>query len=121
MSEEKATESTQKSTASSERRDYGRDRGDRDRSDSYDSDRSSDEHGGYDRRKQQRPRYRKKVLDTRNLVLDFKNPETLERFVSKTGKILPRRMTGASARVQRKISREIKKARMINLLPFTRR
>ena len=66
-------------------------------------------------------RYRKRVLDTRNITIDYKNPETLERFVSKTGKILPRRMTGATARVQRKIAREIKRARMINLLPFSKR
>lgn len=66
-------------------------------------------------------RYRKRVLDTRQITIDYKNPETLERFISKTGKILPRRMTGATARVQRKIAREIKRARMINLLPFAKR
>lgn len=76
--------------------------------------------GGYDRKKQ-RPRYRKKVLDTRNLKIDYKHPEVLERFISKTGKILPRRMTGATARVQRQIAREIKRARQISLLPYTRR
>ncbi len=76
--------------------------------------------GGFDK-KRQRPRYRKKVLDTRNLVIDYKNPDTLEKFISKTGKILPRRMTGATARIQRKIAREIKRARQINLLPFARR
>ena len=66
-------------------------------------------------------RYRKRVLDTRNITIDYKNPETLERFISKTGKILLRRMTGATARVQRQIAREIKRARMINLLPFSKR
>ena len=76
--------------------------------------------GGFDRKKQ-RPRYRKKVLDTRNLKIDYKHPEVLERFISKTGKILPRRMTGATARVQRQIAREIKRARQISLLPYTRR
>lgn len=74
-----------------------------------------------EKRRPQRPRYRRKVLDTRNLDLDFKNTEVLERFISKTGKILPRRMTGASARIQRKIAREVKRAREISLLPFTRR
>lgn len=73
------------------------------------------------RKKSQGRRYRKKVLDTRNLVIDYKSPETLERFVSKTGKILPRRMTGATAKIQRKIAREIKRSRQINLLPFIRR
>lgn len=74
-----------------------------------------------DRKRIQRPRFKKKVLDTRNLVIDFKHPETLERFISKTGKILPRRVTGATARIQRKIAREIKRARMIQLLPFSKR
>jgi len=76
---------------------------------------------GDDRKKYQRSRYRKKVLDTRNLNLDYKDAETLERFISKTGKILPRRMTGATARTQRKISREVRRARQIGLLPFSRR
>ncbi len=96
----------------------GRDRGP-DRGPDGGSDGGDDE--GFDRKKFQRNRYRKKILDTRNLVLDYKVPENLERFISKTGKILPRRMTGASARIQRKIAREIKACRMINLLPFTRR
>ena len=74
-----------------------------------------------DRKKHQKARYKKRVLDTRNLTIDYKDAETLERFVSKTGKILPRRMTGATARIQRKIAREIRKARMIGLLAFARR
>lgn len=68
-----------------------------------------------------RSRFKKKVLDTRGLDIDYKNIEVIEKFVSKTGKILPRRMTGATARVQRKISREVKRARMANLLPFVKR
>lgn len=74
-----------------------------------------------DRKKHQKTRYKKRVLDTRNLTIDYKDPETLERFISRTGKILPRRMTGATARIQRKIASEIKRARMIGLLPFTKR
>jgi len=74
-----------------------------------------------DRKKHQKARYKKRVLDTRNLTIDYKDPETLERFVSKTGKILPRRMTGATARIQRKISQEIRRARMIGLLAFSKR
>lgn len=77
--------------------------------------------GFLDRKKHQKTRYKKRVLDTRNLTIDYKDPETLERFISRTGKILPRRMTGATARIQRKIASEIKRARMIGLLPFTKR
>ena len=81
--------------------------------------------GGDDRRRGGKPpggggRHRKRVLDTRTIDINYKNSE-LERFISRTGKILPRRMTGATAKVQRKIAREIKTARMINLLPFSRR
>jgi small subunit ribosomal protein S18 len=68
-----------------------------------------------------RSRFKKKVLDTRGLNIDYKSIDVIEKFVSKTGKILPRRMTGATARIQRKISREVKRARMANLLPFVKR
>lgn len=49
--------------------------------------------------------------------VDCRNPEFLAKFTSETGKILPRRITGISARMHRKITREIKRARAINLLP----
>ncbi len=66
-------------------------------------------------------RFKRKPLDTRGLEIDYRKPEILQRFISKTGKILPRRLTGATAKVQRKIKKEIKRARMANLLPFTKR
>ena len=47
----------------------------------------------------------------------YTNPELLSKFTSETGKILPRRVTGVSARLHREISRQIKRARAINLLP----
>jgi small subunit ribosomal protein S18 len=49
--------------------------------------------------------------------IDYKNPELLSRFTSETGKILGRRITGVSAKLHRKITREIKRSRSINLLP----
>ena len=45
------------------------------------------------------------------------NTDLLSRFTSETGKILPRRVTGISAKLHRKITREIKRARALNLLP----
>ncbi len=45
------------------------------------------------------------------------NPELLSKFTSQTGKILPRRVTGVSAKLHRKITREIKRSRAINLAP----
>lgn len=47
----------------------------------------------------------------------YSNPELLSRFTSETGKIIPRRVTGVAAWLHRKISREIKRARAVNLLP----
>lgn len=46
----------------------------------------------------------------------YTNPELLSKFTSDTGKILPRRVTGVSAKLHRKISREIKRARAVNLM-----
>jgi len=50
-------------------------------------------------------------------ITDYKDVKMLRRFVSDTGKILPRRVTGLSAKMHRKVTREIKRARSINLLP----
>lgn len=49
---------------------------------------------------------------------DYKDVGTLGRFVNETGKIKPRRQTGACARCQRELAREVKRARHIALLPF---
>lgn len=48
--------------------------------------------------------------------VNYKNTELLERFTTETGKILPRRVTGISAKLHRKITREIKRARACNML-----
>lgn len=50
--------------------------------------------------------------------IDYKNIELLERFITNRGKIIPRRITGTSAKYQRILAREIRKARSIGLLPF---
>lgn len=49
---------------------------------------------------------------------DYKEIDTLLRFVGETGKIKPRRQTGNCARCQRELAREIKRARHLALLPF---
>ncbi len=46
----------------------------------------------------------------------YKQPDLLAQFTSDTGKILPRRITGVSAKIHRKITREIKRARAVNLM-----
>ncbi len=50
--------------------------------------------------------------------IDYKDVETLKRFITERGKILPRRITGVSAHHQRKLEKQIKRARQIALLPF---
>lgn len=49
---------------------------------------------------------------------DYKDANTLERFVNEVGKIKPRRQTGNCARCQRELAREVKRARFIALLPY---
>ena len=50
--------------------------------------------------------------------IDYKDPEFLKKFLNEQGKILPRRLTGTSLKFQRKISRAIKRARTIALMPY---
>jgi len=56
-------------------------------------------------------------LDLPMEQIDYKNTEILSKFTSETGKILPRRVTGVSAKMHRRVTREIKRARSCNLLP----
>ena len=53
--------------------------------------------------------------------IDYKDVNTLRRFVSENGKILPRRMTGTSAKFQRLLTTAVKRARYMGLLPFSER
>jgi small subunit ribosomal protein S18 len=48
--------------------------------------------------------------------VNYKNPEILSKFCSETGKILPRRVTGVAAWLHRKIVREVKRSRAVNLM-----
>ena len=50
--------------------------------------------------------------------IDYKDTDLLRRFISERGKILPRRVTGTSAKNQRKLTTAIKRARIMGLLPF---
>ncbi|MFB6273434.1 MAG: 30S ribosomal protein S18 [Salinibacter sp.] len=50
--------------------------------------------------------------------VDYKDTEFLEQFINNQGKILPRRVTGVPARVQRQITTAIKRARHLALLPY---
>ncbi len=50
--------------------------------------------------------------------VNYKNIDTLSNFISPEGKILPARRTGLSSKNQRKVTKAIKRARLIGLLPF---
>ena len=51
--------------------------------------------------------------------IDYKDIGRLRKFMSERGKILPRRITGNSAKAQRKLTVAIKRARQMALLPYT--
>ena len=51
--------------------------------------------------------------------LDFKNTSYLKGFLTERGKILPARISGNCCLHQRALSREIKRARIMSLLPYT--
>lgn len=59
---------------------------------------------------------RKRTLDP-NMIIDYKNPEVLKRFITDRGKIIPRRISGATQFQQRKITLAIKRARFLALIP----
>ena len=50
--------------------------------------------------------------------VDYKDTEFLEQFINNQGKILPRRVTWVPARVQRHITKAIKRARHLPLMPY---
>lgn len=50
--------------------------------------------------------------------IDYKDTETLKQYINNEGKILPRRMTGVSAKYQRQLTTAVKRARHVALLPF---
>ncbi|MDR0910061.1 MAG: 30S ribosomal protein S18 [Spirochaetaceae bacterium] len=67
-----------------------------------------------------KPFFKKKVCRFCNqkLKIDYKDPDTLRRFITERGKILPRRITGTCAKHQRVLAIAIKRARILALLPF---
>ncbi len=70
---------------------------------------------------QKRVRFRRKscpFTENPELVIDYKDTQLLRRFVSPRGKILPTRLTGVSARHQRKLAVAIRRARHLALLPY---
>jgi small subunit ribosomal protein S18 len=52
------------------------------------------------------------------LPIDYKDANTLRQFVTERGKIIPRRISGNCARHQRRVTRAIKQARLLALMPY---
>lgn len=63
---------------------------------------------------------RKKVcfFQQNDIVPDYKDIDTIQRFINERGKIVPRRLSGVTAPNQRKLATAIKRARFLGLLPF---
>jgi small subunit ribosomal protein S18 len=76
------------------------------------------ERNQYERQRFQRER-QCRFCENPKMAIDYKDIETLNRFVSDHGKIRSRRQTGTCAKHQRQLAREIKRARHLALLPFT--
>ena len=64
--------------------------------------------------------FRKKVCRfcANKAKIDYKDADTLRRYMTERGKILPRRITGTCSKHQREVAKAIKRARSICLLPY---
>ncbi|NJN52611.1 MAG: 30S ribosomal protein S18 [Gammaproteobacteria bacterium] len=51
--------------------------------------------------------------------IDYKDLELLKQYITETGKIVPSRITGTSAKYQRQLALAVKRARYLALLPYT--
>ena len=51
--------------------------------------------------------------------IDYKDIATLKNYITESGKIVPSRITGTSAKYQRQLARAVKRARAAALLPYT--
>jgi small subunit ribosomal protein S18 len=51
--------------------------------------------------------------------IDYKDLDTLKEYVTETGKIVPSRITGTSAKYQRQLAKAVKRARYLSLLPYS--
>jgi small subunit ribosomal protein S18 len=72
----------------------------------------------YQRRRFQRKKFCR-FCANKELIIDYKNIATLRHFITERGKIIPRRISGTCAKHQRTLTRELKKARLMALIPFT--
>ena len=62
---------------------------------------------------------RRVQVQFKEIEIDYKDLDGLRQFIGETGNIVPSRITGASARFQRNLATEVKRARYLALLPYT--
>ncbi|MCV3728445.1 30S ribosomal protein S18 [Ureaplasma miroungigenitalium] len=75
----------------------------------------------YNNFNKRRPRKKICTLSAQGIEhVDYKDTELLLRFINNNNKISPRRVTGCSARMQRRVANAIKRARFVGLLPFVK-
>jgi small subunit ribosomal protein S18 len=76
----------------------------------------------FEEKKSNGPRIRRKktcwFTENKIQFIDYKDERTLRRFVSERGKIIPRRISGTSAKYQRMLTEAVKRARHMAILPF---
>jgi small subunit ribosomal protein S18 len=90
-----------------------------DRDDDNDDRRMDDDSSdGGDRRRRGRRR-KEDYFIANSAIPDYKDVDTLRRFLTERAKIRPRRQTGLTSKHQRMLARQIKRARHLALLPFT--
>lgn len=58
------------------------------------------------------------LINEEESIIDYKDLDLLKEYITETGKIVPSRITGTSAKHQRELCKAIKRARMIALLPY---
>nr|YP_004581355.1 ribosomal protein S18 [Schizomeris leibleinii]AEH05400.1 ribosomal protein S18 [Schizomeris leibleinii] len=61
----------------------------------------------------------RKIYDRK--LIDYKNRGLLQEYINFTGKIIPRRKTGITTKQQRYLTKAIKTARILGLLPFVKK
>ena len=74
-----------------------------------------------DRKKKGRGYKRRKVCrfcQQKVTIIDYKDVDVLQNYVTERGKIIPRRISGTCAKHQRALSAAIKRSRQIALMPF---
>jgi len=71
--------------------------------------------------RKRRPKFKKCPVCTAEAVVEYKDVPLLKKYISERGKIFGRAKTGVCAKHQRQLTRSIKRARYVALLPFAQR